>query len=142
MLIQTDRPNGDGSQSDWTPKTGSDHHLLVSDETVDLMNNNSNLVSKNDGDTDLFTFPDLDPAAISSIKAVEISGASFSNAGPLADVVGVSLIGGVVYEGDENPQANKVSLWKSIFVQNPDTGSDWTVSDLNNTEFGIRTNHA
>jgi len=139
MMVHTDRPNGDGAQSDWTPRTGSDHAALVGDDLKPFAPSSvSELTTDTDGAIDLFTFPSLDPSDVSAVKAVEVSGAVSSSSGPIAEVAGVASVGGSTYAGNATPTDLGLGRWSSIFITNPDTGSAWDLSEVDNAEFGIK----
>jgi len=132
--IDTLFPSADGSNSAWTPSTGTAHFSLVDEGTPNTTDYvESNVV----GSKDTWNFQDL--AAITGI----IYGAQICTAA-LKDDAGGRSIANTVKSGAANADGATQAMSTSqvyfldVFAVDPATGAAWTEANLNAAEFGVK----
>lgn len=133
--IQTQFPNGDGVNTDWTT-TGTSHYTEVNETSHD--GDSTYVESGTVGDRDTYTFPNLGvtPATIFAVQVSGIVRKTNANATSLKAVaVSNSTSGTSATDTDVSTTYSKPL--GAIFTKDPNTGSDWTVSGLDNAEFGV-----
>lgn len=126
--------SGNGSNTDWSPSTGSDHGALVDEATP----NTSDYVSSDtSGEIDTYNFAAL--GVTGTVKALQTCLYVSAQVGGVRELASVSRIGGVNYA-----DANEVTLgadWtylRTIKTVSPATSSAWTVAEIDGAEFGVK----
>lgn len=132
--IDTLLPNADGSNSAWTPSTGSSHYQLVDEATP----NTSDYVESNTvGQKDTWNFQDL-AAVTGTIFGIQV------NTAALKSDAGVRSIANTIKSGATNADGATVALSTSqlyqsdIWYQDPATSAAWTEANINSLEAGVK----
>lgn len=125
-------PSGDGTTTDWTPSSGSDHYTLLADST-----DATRVTSTTAGHVDLLTFDPLSfitgdihcvmafaTAQLDSLGTRELRLKALS--GATTDDGAVQVVGSTSY-----------ATFLEIFDVDPDTTTAWTVAGVNAAEFGF-----
>lgn len=124
-------PNADGTHTDWTPSTGTDHYTLVDDITP----NTSDYVSSGTaGQKDSFNMASPPALASEVIFGVRVKVAALKDdAGSRSIKVGVRS---GTTESVSAAQALSTSqlYYSSIHEVDPDTGTAWTPSGIDNLQ--------
>ena len=133
--IQTFFPDGDGANTDWTT-TGTSHYTEVNDDPHD--GDTTYVESGTAGDRDTFNFPALN-ASPETIHAVQVSGIAKKTDANTQFLRGVAISNTTT--GTSNGDATLSNEFSkplgAIFLDDPNTGTEWTPTDLDNAEFGI-----
>lgn len=125
------RPTGNGAETSWSgdytsvDETGYEDSDFISSATVDQV--------------ETFTFPAL-PGDMSTrqMAAIILAGRSRGSGSP-GTIRGVARIGSTNYDipgEDETPPGFGAQQW--IFETNPATGLPWLGSEVNSTQFGVK----
>jgi hypothetical protein len=132
--VQTNVPNGAGSNTAWTPSAGSNFQCV--DEAT--QNGDTDYVSSaNAGDTDTYAFADLS-VTTSIVRGVKV------NMWARKDDAGSRVIAGVTKSGATTSVGANLSLnttyqdYTQLFETDPNTAAAWTVPNFNAAEFGQR----
>lgn len=127
--VRIDRiPPTSDIQKEWTPSTGSDHYALVDEEGINTADYVENAAG---GATDIFGLADL--PVTNEVLGVTLrhravrTGTNSYNV-KLATQVGSS---GTVEEVSDNLVSTVVQPFTTHVDVNPETGDDWTPSDIN-----------
>jgi hypothetical protein len=127
-------PNADGSNSQFTPSTGSDHYALVDDASPD--DDTTYLSHSTSGQKDTWNFANLTALTSPSIKGVQL------NLTAKKDDAGSRLLKPVVKSGSTTSSGSSQGLstdylqFAQIYETDPDTSAAWTESGVNSAEFG------
>ena len=131
--VITEMPTGDGALTDWTPSTGSRYTCVdeigpnttdyISDATVDHRNT--------------FTKDALGVTGI--VRAVAVNYYAEKDDAATRSIRGSLRIGSTNHDASvDQSMGVSYSYFEDIWEQNPDTSGDWTVSDVDAAEFGVR----
>lgn len=130
-------PNADGSSSQWTPFGGGAHYTEVDEQNVD--DDTSYIETPDNAKKDMFGFSNL--AFINgNILGVQV------NSQAKVSVAGSRTFSHMFRDtglGTENQKTAKTvssttyDHFFDIWEQNPQSSADFTVSDINNGEFGV-----
>ena len=127
-------PTSDGTHTDFSPSTGSDHYAVVDEETaLDTDYNEATAL----GDKDTYQ---ITPSGIATpIKAVSVFNRVFKEGSSTAGVKNILRAGSTDYQGssDERILTSDAEMITDIWEVNPNTSSAWTTSDLSSMEFGV-----
>lgn len=129
-------PSADGTYQDMVPSSGTSHYSLVNDATPDTT---SYVSTPNVGARDTYQFPDLSNNT-AGVFGLRVTSYSQKDGTGSAGIRNVARISGADYQGvtvsslSVSWTANS-ELWES----NPATGQLWSVSDVDDAEFGIET---
>lgn len=126
-------PNADGTYTAMTCSTGSTHNTLV-DETAP---NTTDYVSSSTALTkDSYGFQDASETG--SIKAVQVSAYCYkADAGFRGAEVFIKS-GATEVFGTSQPLSTTGKYVVKLFEQDPNTSADWSQTNLNAAEFGVR----
>lgn len=126
-------PNADGTYTAMTCSTGSTHYTLV-DETAP---NTTDYVSSSTALTkDSYGFQDASETG--SIKAVQVSAYAYKmDAGFRGAEVFVKS-GATEVFGTSQPLSTSAKFVTKLWDQDPNTSADWSQTNLNAAEFGVR----
>lgn len=132
------RPNADGSQINFTSKSGGPNYEEVNDSPGydgDTTYNSSSTK----GDQDLFKFEtiptDLNLGNIVAVASHNIVRKDTDNT---REVAGVVRSGNTIDVGDNLTLSQSYNLKKTVWAKNPDTNSSWTRSEVNSIEAGYK----
>jgi hypothetical protein len=127
-------PNADGSNSQFTPSTGSDHYTLVDDSAP---NDDTDYLSSNtSGHKDTWAFANLTALTSPSLKGVQL------NLTAKKDDAGTRLLKPVVKSGSTTSSGSSQGIgtdyrqFAQIYETDPDTSAAWTEAGVNAAEFG------
>jgi hypothetical protein len=130
------KPNSDDT-TQWTPSSGTVHYVLV-DEVP--KNTTDYIHAQNVGAKDIFGFTDL-PPEVNIVDYVEIiSQAALAQSGFNA-YTHVIKLGTTEYTGNTHNVTSVTPnfvLYKDGWALNPQTGTDWQVSEINNLKAGVK----
>jgi hypothetical protein len=132
--IDTLFPNADGSNSAWTPSTGTDHYALVDESTP---NTTDYVETSGVGNKDTWNFQNLS-AITGTIYGVQVSSAA------LKDDAGARSIANTVKSGATNADGATQALstsqlyYMDIWATDPNTAAAWTEANVNAAEFGVK----
>jgi hypothetical protein len=134
VRVQTLYPSADGTNTGFTPSTGTTHYTLV-DEAAP---NTTDLVSAaNAGLKDSYGFQDLMGTTANVYGVQATSYAAKDNTGTVG-VKNITRISGTQYTG---PTAWYLSTtWtanRELWERNPATSGLWAPADVNAAEFGV-----
>lgn len=129
VRLETLDPDGDGSRTDLTPSTGTDHYALVNDGS------DSTYVEGSAGDGDLYDFADT--ADSDSILGVFQVARMFDSAS--AGITGRAICkpSTTEHDGDDHSLGSLARAYGQAWPVDPDTASAWTQSGVNGAEFGV-----
>lgn len=125
-------PNADGTNSAFTPSTGTSHFALV-DETVPNTTDYNDGVNVGDKDTYNFTDMSHTPA---SIFATQLCLAAAKDDSGARSVKPVTRSGGTNYVGSAFALSTSQLYATEIREVDPATSAAWTKANLNAAEFG------
>lgn len=138
IKVETLYPNGNGNSSQLVGSDGNstDNYLLVDEAGTPVTTDYT--ASATVGNKDTYTFSNL-AAAAGPIKGVQVVGyASKSDAGARTAAM-VTRSGTTEADGASTALTNgSFAPVYDVRETNPDTGSAWTVGDVNGAEFGIK----
>ena len=125
-------PNGGGSETAFTPSTGSNYQNVNEiPETGDSNYNQSATLN----DTDTYAFGDLPSGT--SIKAIQVNSIARKTSAGSRTFANVTRISGTDYPSSNFSALDTYSNYYNILEENPNTSSAWTTTDVNAAEFGI-----
>lgn len=134
--VESKLPTGDGTTDNFTRSTGATNFSNVDDNPPnDDTDYNS---TANAGDIDLYTFPALSTAS-GTVKAVmTVPVLRNDNAGSVT-AASVYRSGGTNFFGTTNTVGSTTyAVYADIQATDPNTGSAWTVSNVNAAQFGLK----
>jgi len=128
-------PDADGSESDWTPSTGSDNYAVV-DENPYSDADYVSLASPSTGDRDLYSLEDA--SGLDTILGVQLNAMTSVSTGSANLKLSV-LSDGTADASADQPitSANGIRTLHATFVNDPDTAAPWTQAGINLAEFGF-----
>ena len=134
IKVVTILPNADGSNTGWTPSSGTSHYSLVNETPA---NDDTNyLYTSTVGATDTENFQDI--TLTGSIRGIlQLACIRKDDAGARSACL-VCRVGTTDYEGPEVSLGTSYTYLKQIRETNPATGAPWTVADINAAQFGVR----
>jgi hypothetical protein len=126
---------GNGSNTGLTCSTGTDHGALV-DELPANDDTDYNF-SATVGAKDTYAFTNV--ATIGSIKAVQVSARAKKTDSATKELAVVTRVGSTDYDGATQTVASTTySQYQQIWAKRPSDNADWTISDVNAAEFGLK----
>jgi hypothetical protein len=133
-------PNADGDDEDWTLSSGSDSYALVN-ETEPVDGDSDYIEDTTTSNRTLFTYDDVPAGMGDSIIGVQIAtNPRITDATPY-DLINVIKSGGTLYPESavtvDDESFNGMGHVMQLLENDPDTGSAWTASGLNNAQFGV-----
>jgi hypothetical protein len=132
--IYTLAPNGAGNSTMWQPSAGSNYACVD-----DIPENTSDYVMADDAlDLDLYALENL-PAEVSSVKGVQVLALAKTPGSPAYEYLQLALrTNSVNYFSSSKILYYAYNLLMNFWDSNPNTGSEWTVSQVNALEAGVR----
>ena len=113
--------------------------LTANHEAVDELNPNNDtdyVYTSTAGATDVYEFEDL-PATASAVRAVGIHTMARKDDAGSRSMRSFLRIGATNYPGATVNLPDSYAGIKDYWLQNPATGTDWTVADVNNLQAGV-----
>ena len=138
IVYLTPNANGTLSQLLGTDSNQVDNYLLVDDNPIDALTDG--VVGDTDGETDLYGLSDL-PASAQSVNFVQVGAYAFKDGVAINKLNAAIRTGGTTYQSAPEFDANvaaSAAMYKFPFPLNPNTGGQWTVSEVNAIEAGPR----
>ena len=136
VRVDTIMPTADGSATDFTPSTGTDNYAMVDDATPD--SDSTYVSSSTVNHTDLYTFADLQSLTGSIFGIQTVLWGRKDDAG-VRSVAPAIKTGATTAVGDDFALAASYSYNLQVMETNPaNSDAAWTISDVNNSEFGFR----
>lgn len=126
-------PNGIGTHSDFTASPAVDNYLNV--DEADYDGDTTHNQSATDTNRDTYEFDDL-AAAGGLIRGVQLS-AIVRHSGGAENVQLTALVNATEYDGTTQAAPGGYGPLFEIWDQSPDTATDWTIAEVNASEFGI-----
>jgi hypothetical protein len=125
---------GNGTYTDWTPSEGTNHGALVDDPTPNITDFNSAGII---GMRDTYNFAALGvPGIVAGVQ---------TNAYMKADVAGTRHVvpttrapGGPAYDANGHILGPDWQYYTEFLSTNPVTVAPWTVTEIDDTEFGVK----
>ena len=135
IRVETLLPDGGGSNTDWTPSAGSNYDCV----NESAPNSDTDYVyTSNVNDTDSYTYSDL-TSATGSVKAAVVWAFSKKDDGGTRLIRAVAKSGATTGDnGSDLAPGTSYSYLQGLFEINPDTSSEWTISEINGAEFGVK----
>lgn len=131
ITIVTRLPDADGTHSDLTPSTGSDHSALLDEVPPDMADY---VVGDTAGQKDTYTFTALGVTGdVHAVQSVAVGQASIAG---MRELGMASRIGGSDYVSTGVPVNSSLTGTREIHPVSPDSGLAWTVSEIDAAEFG------
>ena len=125
-------PNAIGTYSEFTPSAG-DNYTCV-DETTP--NSDTDYVSTSGvGNVDTYGFQDL-PVSSGTILAIQSNLYARKDDAGSRSISAALYYNSTLYSGSLESLGDTYAYYLEVFETNPNTGDNWTVSEVNNTEFG------
>lgn len=126
---------GNGSNVGLTCSTGTDHGALVDELPAnDDTDYNSGTTI---GVKDTYNFTNV--ATTGVIKAVQVSARAKKTDSATKELALVTRIGSTDYDGTTQAVASTLySQYQQIWTKRPSDSADWTISDVNAAEFGLK----
>jgi len=125
--------SGNGSNTAWTPSTGTDHGALVDDATP----NTSDYVTSNTaGAIDTFNFAALGVSG--TVAGVQTCHYTKCDVAGVRTVVPAYRIGGVNYAGTGAVLGSDWQYQTEFAATSPATSVAWTVAEIDAAEFGVK----
>lgn len=134
-VVATLLPTNNGNSSVLVGSDGNsvNNYALVNEATPD----SSNYVgSANTGDKDTYVFADIVYAA-GTVKGVVVSSYAAKSDAGARSMRAVTRSGGTDYAGSDKTLSTTYTTYKEILETNPATAAAWTITDVNNAEFGF-----
>lgn len=134
-IIETLMPTADGTESDFTPLSGTNEENIDDDGTID--DDSTYNYSATQGDMDTFVTEDVENRPASDILSVAVNVAMRKDDASTRVVKPVARVNSTNY-----PHSTGVTLISSykvgqrIWDDNPDDSNPWEEADVNGAEFG------
>lgn len=132
LFPQTDATAA-GTTAALTPSTGTDHGALVDEASPNTTDYNS---SANVGDKDTYNYPSL--SLTGTILGVQTNLYVVKTDAAARSVCPVVRSGSTDYDGSNVSPGTSYGYFSAVWAQNPDTGNDWTSSEVNAMEAGMK----
>lgn len=134
VTITTLYPTADGTHTDFTPSTGTDHYALVDEAQISGATdyNESSTVGHKDS-YDVTTF-----SGSGTIHAVQVTAAVLNPDTGTMTVKPFTRVNSTDYEGSEFSLSQTMKAAMSIWEVNPDDSAAWEAADINGAEFGLK----
>lgn len=130
-------PDADGTYLDATPSTGTSHFALV-DEIPPTTTDYNSLTATDQKDT--YGFAALPSVGTTSIKGIQINSNVLKNDAGSRGISNVALSGGTLNYSANAALGTSANYVSSILETDPNTSAQWTESNVNAAEFGVRAN--
>lgn len=138
MAVYTLYPSADGAHTQWTPDTGTAHFSRVNEHTGTYPDNDVSYVADStSGDRDSYVYDDLVPLTGNVYGAQTNLWARKDNAS-LRQLKAVVRRSSTDYDGTAIATLGTTYAdFTEIRETDPSTSAPWTISGINNAEFGV-----
>ncbi len=133
VRVETIYPTSDGAHSQWTPNSGSTHWTQVSETPQDGDTTYVSDLTPNDLDT--YGCSDIDTGA--TVYGVQVNLEARKDDASTRQIAPVIRQAGTDNVGTTVTLASTYGFFTQIYNQDP-TGADWTATNVNADEFGIK----
>lgn len=134
-IVDTIRPTGAGTHTDWTPSEGANHENV--DDATQIDDDDTYNAASAQDEKDTFAFADLASRPTSSIKGVAVNLALRKDDATTRVVKPVARIGSTDHlHGTGITLASSYAVAQRIWQLNPDDSAPWEEADVNDAEFG------
>lgn len=123
--------SGNGTNTDWTPSTGSDRGAVVDEATP---NTSDYVLGPSSGLRDTYNFGAVGVSG--TVKALQTVRYTRAGAAGIRSVGPAFRIGGVNYDGSGQVLGSDWTYHREIHRVSPATSSAWTISEIDGAEFG------
>jgi hypothetical protein len=131
--VQTEFAESDGTDSDFTPLSGTDHFAMV-DETAQDGDTTYNYADT-PGQRDTFNFGAL--GVTGTVNGVQLDVvAKKSDAGVTRELELSTRVSATDYNGATQTLGTSYERKREIWEENPNTTNPWTVAEIDGAEFG------
>jgi hypothetical protein len=134
VKVVTILPNADGSNTGWTPSSGTAHYAVVDEAPAN--DDTDYLYTSTVGATDTENFQDVSLTG-SILGVLQLACLRKDDAGSREAAL-ICRSGGSDYEGPQVALGNSYTYLKQLRESDPATGVAWTVTGLNAAQFGVR----
>ena len=134
--VETIMPDGDGNYTEWQLSTGASHSALV-DDPNNFDSDTTYVKESTVNDRDTYTYADLVPAN-ATIFGVQVNNVAKKDDATLRQVASMARLNGSDYVGATHTLTTSYVDYQHIWDQSPDTAADWTVTEINAAEFGVK----
>jgi hypothetical protein len=126
---------GNGTHTDWTPSTGTDHGALVDEATP---NGDTDYVSSSTvGHRDSFNFAALGITGV--VTAVQAVGWARNSDAGARTINHCTRIASTTYDGGTNTALDVTyRAARQVWTTSPATAAAWTIAEIDAAEFGVR----
>ena len=125
--------SGDGSNTDWSLSTGSDHGALVDENPP---NTTDYVLSGTSGQRDTYNFAAV--GVTGTVKAVQTLRFIKAEVAGVRSVAPVVRISSTNYDGTTQAVGSDWIYQHEIYRVSPATSSAWTISEIDGAEFGAK----
>ena len=133
LEVKTVMPTSDGTETDFTPSTGSDHYALVDETTPDDDDYNE---GSNVNEKESYNFT---PGANGKIVGVKTHHRIVKSGGSAAKVQSFVRTHSTEYlTGEDIYLPSSVTNITKMYMVNPNTSSNWTDTEVNGMESGLK----
>lgn len=134
-LVASLLPAGAGNSTQWTPSAGNNYTNVDEAPASDA----DGVLTNTADQLDLYSLGDL-PAEANAVKCVQLDARSFRNGASTPTIIKAGLrTGGTNYLGDSfSPDKMLPVHVTKLYETNPNTASNWSVSEVNGLEAGVQ----
>jgi len=132
------KPTGKGSSSEWTkePEDNIDNYWCVDHEPID--DPSEYAYTFQDLKLDLYRVENL-PATAYSVAAARVDSWSLKNSGSRQQInLALKPAGATTFYSSDQDLGIAFQLKQNTWETNPSTSADWSISEINNLEVGMR----
>lgn len=128
--------NGNSSMLVGSDSNSTDNYLLV-DETPLNLNTADYVGSAVNDDKDTYVYSNLTPTT-GTVVSVRVATQGSKTDGGAKSIKPVVRHGATEHDGTAYPLATDTTRTQQVYETNPVTAVAWTISDVNNAEFGVK----
>jgi hypothetical protein len=135
MSIQTKMPTGDGSYTDFSPKSGTTHFSQVNEIPSD--DDTSYNIATTAGNKDTYLMPAL-TGSIAQVHAVKVTVQIRKDDLDTKIVHVIAKSGGILTEGVDIDVPFTYEPYSLVFTDDPNTSAQWLEANVNALEPGVK----
>lgn len=133
VCVETLWPAVDGTHTDWTPDTGSDHFARVNENQAD--GDASVVTTTSAGDKDTYLTPGLE-VVLGSVFGAQLNVYARKNDAALREIAPMIRQAGVDYDGPTTALQMSYAFHSWLLEDDP-SGTGWTISTVDADEYGV-----
>lgn len=135
--VETLYPSADGANTNFTPDTGTAHYSRVNEHTGTYPDDDTSYVySSTAGHRDTYVTTDLS-ALSGAVFGVQVNLYARKDDAATRQIAPVIRQGGSNFDGTTQTLSLSYAVYSQIY-DNDTASADWTVSSVNNSEFGVK----